>query len=60
MDNNTIIPKLLNYKTLELHYGLKQSTMSKMVMRGEFVKPRLIGKKNYFLREDVEAWVLAL
>ena len=53
------IPKLLNYKTLDQFYGLKQSTISKLVMLGKFTNIVKIGRKNMFRREDVEAWITA-
>ena len=52
-----IIPKLLDYKSLKLHYGLHKSTISKLVMVGEFTNIVKIGRKNYFRKEDVEAWI---
>ena len=54
-----IIPKLLNYQTLYQYYGLKQSTISKLVMLGKFTNIVKIGRKNMFRREDVEAWIEA-
>ena len=51
------IPQLLNYKTLEKHYGLSHSTMSKKVMLGEFCNIVKVGNKNYFRKEDVELWI---
>jgi len=50
-------PKLLNYKTLKEHYDLSQSTISKLVMVGKFCNVVKIGRKNFFRREDVEAWL---
>lgn len=54
--NNTI-PALLDYRTLEQFYGLKKSTISKLVMLGKFTNIVKIGTKNFFRREDVEAWL---
>lgn len=51
------IPKLLNYETLDKFYGLKKSTISKLVMKGEFCNVVKLGRKNMFRREDVEAWI---
>ena len=51
------IPKLLNYKTLTEHYGLSQSTISKLVMNAKFCNVVKIGRKNFFRREDIEAWI---
>ena len=56
-NSQTTIPKLLNYRTLNEHYGLAQSTMSKLVMHGKFCNIIKIGTKNYFRREDVEKWI---
>ena len=53
----TTIPQLLNYKTLTLHYGLFQSTISKLVMNGKFCNVVKVGNKNYFKRSDVEKWI---
>ena len=53
----TTIPKLLNYVTLKLHYGLHKSTISKLVMHGKFVNIVKVGRKNYFRKEDIEAWI---
>ena len=52
-----LIPKLLDYITLDQYYGLKQSTMSKKVMLGEFCNVVKVGRKNMFRREDVEKWI---
>ena len=52
-----IIPQLLNYATLHRYYGLNQSTISKLVMLGQFTNIVKIGRKNYFRKEDVEAWI---
>lgn len=60
MESNTQtehIPALLNYKTLNEFYGLSKSTISKIVMRGSFTNIVKIGNKNYFRKEDVEAWI---
>lgn len=57
MCNQTQIPELLNYKTLNNFYGLSRSTMSKLVMNGKFCNIVKIGNKNYFRKEDVEAWI---
>ena len=51
------IPELLNYETLVYYYGLKKSTISKLVMHGKFTNIVKVGNKNYFRREDVEAWI---
>ena len=51
------IPELLNYKTLEKHYGLYKSTLSKLVMNGQFCNVVKVGRKNYFRKADVEAWI---
>ena len=49
--------KLLTYSQIEKIYGLKKGTMTKMVMKGEFVKPVKVGNRNYFKVEEVEAWI---
>lgn len=51
------VPMLLNYKDLDYYYGLKKSTMSKLVMLGKFCSIVKVGRKNYFRKEDVEAWI---
>jgi len=51
------IPQLLNYRTLEEYYGLVKSTTTKLVMLGKFCNVVKIGRKNYFRKEDVEAWI---
>lgn len=51
------IPQLLNYKTLFEFYGLHQSTISKLVMTGDFTHIVKIGRKNYFRKADVETWI---
>ncbi len=51
------IPELLDYVTLNQYYGLKQSTMSKLVMLGQFCNVVKMGRKNMFRRADVEAWI---
>ncbi len=51
------IPELLNYKTLDQYYGLKQSTLAKLVMVGKFVNIVKIGRKNYFRKAQVENWI---
>ena len=53
----TTIPKLLDYKALTLYYGLYKSTISKLVMNGKFTNIVKVGRKNYFRREDIEAWI---
>ena len=50
-------PALLNYRTLWQFYGLAKGTMSKKVMNGTFCNIVKIGRRNYFRREDVEAWI---
>ncbi len=54
---NTIIPELLDYKTLTKFYGLKQSTISKKVMNGTFCNVVKVGTKNFFRKADVEQWI---
>ena len=51
------IPKLLDYQALKHYYGLFQSTISKLVMHGKFCNIVKVGRKNYFRKEDVEAWI---
>lgn len=52
-----VVPLLLDYVTLEKYYGLKQSTISKLVMKGEFTDVVKVGRKNFFRKEDVETWI---
>ena len=52
-------PKLLHYQHLWDFYGLHKSTVSKFVMQGKFTNIVKIGNKNYFSRDDVEAWIVA-
>lgn len=51
------IPKLVNYRDLEYHYGLNKSTISKLVMFGKFTNVVKVGRKNFFRKEDVESWI---
>lgn len=51
------IPELLNYETLDYYYDLKKSTISKLVMLGQFTNVVKVGRKNYFKKQDVEAWI---
>jgi predicted DNA-binding transcriptional regulator AlpA len=51
------IPQLLNYKTLREFYGLCRPTIARLVMEKKFTDVVKIGRKNYFRREDVEAWI---
>lgn len=55
--NTQHIPQLLDYRDLEHHYNLKKSTMTKLSMWGRFCNIVKIGTKNYFRKEDVEAWI---
>ena len=48
---------LLDYKDLDREYGLKKSTFSKLVMVGKFIIPIKVGSKNFFKRDEVEAWI---
>lgn len=54
---NTTIPALLDYRGLERFFGLKKSTMSKLVMTGDFTNVVKVGRKNFFRTIDVEAWI---
>ena len=54
---HTTPPKLLNYATLWEFYGLHKSTISKLVMLGQFTDIVKIGRKNFFKRENVEEWI---
>ncbi len=58
-DTQTPIPQLLDYKALKLHYGLFKSTISKLVMNGNFTNIVKVGNRNYFRKSDVEAWINA-
>ena len=51
------IPQLLNYNDLETYYGLKKSTITKLVMTGDFTNVVKVGNKNFFRIADVEAWI---
>ena len=51
------IPELMDYTGLKKFYGLHKSTISKLVMDGKFTDIVKIGRKNYFKRVDVEAWI---
>ncbi len=51
------IPQLLDYRTLEEYYGLKKSTISKMVMLGTFCNVVRFNGKNHFRKEDVETFI---
>ncbi len=53
------IPLLLDYKTLTQFYGLNKSTISKLVMNKKFVNVVKFGRKNYFRKEDIEAWIVS-
>jgi len=54
---HNLIPILINYKGLEKYFGLKQSTISKMVMHGQFTNIVKVGTKNFFKTKDVMAWI---
>lgn len=49
--------KLLTYSQIELVYGLKKSTLTKMSMRGEFIPSIKIGNRNYFDVATLEQWL---
>lgn len=51
------IPELLDYRDLESIYNLKKSTISKLVMIGDFTNIVKVGRKNYFRSSDVEDWI---
>ena len=51
------IPILLDYKGLQIHFGLNKSTISKLVMTGDFTDIVKIGRKNFFRTIDVESWI---
>jgi predicted DNA-binding transcriptional regulator AlpA len=55
--DESTLPILVNYRDLETYIGLKRSTISKKIMRGEFTNIVKIGRKNYFKTKDVLAWI---
>lgn len=54
---HTTPPKLVHYQHIWNFYGLHKNTVAKLVMQGKFCNIVKIGNKNYFRREDVEAWI---
>jgi predicted DNA-binding transcriptional regulator AlpA len=57
MKNKMQITILVNYRELEILYGLKKSTITKLVMYGKFCNVVKVGNKNYFRTKDVESWI---
>lgn len=55
--SNSLIPILVDYSGLKKYFGLYKSTISKLVMTGQFTDIVKIGRKNYFRTSDVEAWI---
>jgi len=51
------IPELMSYTELAKYYSLKVGTITKLVMTGDFTNIVKIGRKNYFRKADVEAWI---
>ena len=51
------MPILLDYNGLETYYGLKKSTISKLVMNNSFTDVVKVGRKNFFRVSDVELWI---
>ena len=51
------IPQLRDYIGLKKHYSLHKSTISKLLMTGDFTNVVKVGNKNYFRKTDVEAWI---
>ena len=49
--------KLLTFKDIQNEYGLKRNTLSKLLMKNEFIQPIKIGNRNYFDRNDLEEWI---
>jgi predicted DNA-binding transcriptional regulator AlpA len=49
--------KLLTYSQIQMLYGLKKSTLTKMSMRGEFIPSIKIGNRNYFDVAVLEQWL---
>ena len=56
-EEHTEPPILLNYAKLWTFYGLHKSTISKLVMVGNFTNIVKVGSSNYFKRDDVEKWI---
>ena len=49
--------KLITFRDIQNEYGLKRNTLSKLLMRNEFITPIKIGNRNYFNRDELEAWI---
>ncbi len=49
--------KLVTFRDIQNEYGLKRNTLSKLLMRNEFIVPIKIGNRNYFDREELEEWI---
>lgn len=49
--------KLLTFREIERIYGLKKNTLTKMLMRGEFIPAIKIGNRNYFSVEELKKWI---
>jgi predicted DNA-binding transcriptional regulator AlpA len=50
--------KLLTFRDIQNEYGLKKNTLTKMLMRNDFIQPVKIGNRNYFDRDDLEEWII--
>ena len=49
--------KLITFRDIQNEYGLKRNTLSKLLMRNEFITPIKIGNRNYFNRDELEVWI---
>ena len=49
--------KLITFRDIQNEYGLKRNTLSKLLMKDEFIVPIKIGNRNYFDREELEEWI---
>lgn len=49
--------KLITFRDIQDEYGLKKNTLTKLLMKKEFITPIKIGNRNYFDREELEAWI---
>lgn len=48
---------LLKQLRVEKKLDVSRSTLLRLIARGEFPKPRKIGSNNFWLEQEVDAWI---
>lgn len=48
---------LLKQVRVEKKLDVSRSTLLRLIARGEFPKPKKIGSNNFWLEQEVDAWI---